>query len=220
MRKEKDLREALKRCKWAVFDLDSTLIQMETIDELARRAGKYDQVAAITKEAMEGNAPFSEMLLKRLRVLKGLDRSVWHDLLDDNVPFTDHAKELFSILKKFGIKTAIVSGGFTEMVEHVAAILGADRYMANQLEYDRDSKITGNVIGPIVDGEAKREFLLTCSSLDTLAVGDGANDIPMLKEATVGIAFMGKQIVKEYADLCIEEPSFKGLVDLLLESRL
>ena len=214
---EQSIVERLRLCRWAIFDLDSTLIQQETIDEMARRVGKYDIVAKITREAMEdANKSFSDLLLLRLNVLKGCwNRRDWKELIE-SIKYTEKVELLFKTLKEKGIKTGIVSGGFTEMVEHVGEYLGADVVLANQLEYDADGFLTGNVIGTIVDGQQKLSFLLKHSKGDqAFVVGDGSNDIPMIREASVGISFMGKPQVRQAADYCIDNPSFDELVNLL-----
>lgn len=202
---------------WAIFDLDSTLIQQETIDELARFAGKYDQVALITQQAMQGEWDFQQSLQQRCNLLKGLHKEeVWKGVLS-NIKYTDGVKQLFSTLKQKGVKTAIVSGGFTEMVEHVGKHLGADYVYANKLEYDASGHFTGNIVGPIVDGNKKRQILLELSQGDAIAVGDGANDIPMLAAAKVSIAFMGKPAVRDMAEICIDVCSFCPMIEILDE---
>lgn len=207
----------LSGCKWAIFDLDSTLIQQETIDEMASMVGKYDQVAAITKAAMEDqNKSFSDLLLSRLNILRGLwNKSDWKRLIA-SIKYTSGVERLFKTLQEKGIKTGIVSGGFMEMVEHVGEYLGANVVLANRLEYDSKGFVTGRVIGGIVDGEEKLKFMqYHTNGCDVLAVGDGSNDIPIIKAATLGIAFMGKPQLRLVADYCIDVASFDELVELL-----
>jgi phosphoserine phosphatase len=207
----------LSQCTWAVFDLDSTLIQQETIDELAKRAGVYDRVSQITHSAMSATTPisFADSLLLRLSLLRGLNKSVWPDILA-NIKYTDGAKELFAVLRQKGIRTAIVSGGFSEMTNHVGSVLMADAVLSNQLEYTDDA-ITGNILGKIVDGQAKLDFMLsvTGGTGRAVCVGDGSNDIPMLERALLSVAVMGKPRVREVADLCIDEPSFDRMMRLV-----
>jgi phosphoserine phosphatase len=203
---------------YAVFDLDSTLIQQETIDELAKHHGVYEQVARITKEAMEGKLDFKESLLKRVALLKGLSGSVW-DRIFTSYAYTDGARQLIAHLQEYDTEVAIVSGGFTELVEHVAKdlVIGSN-FLANRLEYDSEGDMTGRLVGPIVDAQAKRDFLVKFCVGNTekaMAVGDGANDILMLEAANLSVAFNGKPKVKRAAKVNVEGPSLEGLISYL-----
>jgi phosphoserine phosphatase len=185
------------------FDMDSTLIEAEVIDELAKAAGVGDQVAAITEEAMQGKLDFQESFRKRMALLKGLDESVLQEIAK-NLPITEGAQRLMTTLKAYGYKTAILSGGFTYFGQYLQKKLGIDFVFANHLDIV-DGKVTGNVKGDIVDGAMKADLLRKLAQEEgiqlaqTIAVGDGANDLPMLSEAGLGIAFRAKPIVKESA---------------------
>ena len=185
------------------FDMDSTLIQTEVIDELARRAGVGDQVSAITASAMRGEIDFRQSFLKRISLLKGLDESVMKEIAE-NLPITDGAERLFKTLKRYGYRTAILSGGFTYFGNYLKNKLDIDYVFANELEIV-NGKLTGNNVGDIVDGARKAEILKLLAFKEdihleqVIAVGDGANDLPMLQLAGLGIAFHAKPKVKESA---------------------
>ena len=185
------------------FDMDSTLIQTEVIDELARRAGVGEQVSAITASAMRGEIDFRQSFLKRISLLKGLDESVMKEIAE-NLPITDGAERLFKTLKRYGYRTAILSGGFTYFGNYMKNKLDIDYVFANELEIV-NGKLTGNNVGDIVDGARKAEILKLLAFKEdihleqVIAVGDGANDLPMLQLAGLGIAFHAKPKVKESA---------------------
>ena len=185
------------------FDMDSTLIQTEVIDELAKRHGVGKQVQAITEAAMNGEIDFNESFRQRVALLKGLDESVMEDIAK-NLPITEGAEKLFKTLKKYGFKTAILSGGFTYFGKYLQHKLGVDYVYANDLEI-KDGKLTGRHLGEIVNGEMKAEMLKKIAFKEDIhleqvvAVGDGANDLPMLNIAGLGIAFHAKPKVKENA---------------------
>ena len=185
------------------FDMDSTLIQTEVIDELARRAGVGDQVSAITASAMRGEIDFRQSFLRRISLLKGLDESVMKEIAE-NLPITDGAERLFKTLKRYGYRTAILSGGFTYFGNYLKNKLDIDYVFANELEIV-NGKLTGNNVGDIVDGARKAEILKLLAFKEdihleqVIAVGDGANDLPMLQLAGLGIAFHAKPKVKESA---------------------
>lgn len=170
------------------FDMDSTLIQTECIDELAARAGVGDKVKEITERAMRGEIDFKESFTERVALLKGLDASVMQDIAD-NLPITEGVDRLMSVLKRCGYKIAILSGGFTFFGEHLQRRYGIDYVYANELEIGSDGKLTGRYVGEIVDGHRKAELLRLIAQVEkvniaqTIAVGDGANDLPMLSEA-------------------------------------
>ncbi|MEM1212505.1 MAG: phosphoserine phosphatase SerB [Planctomycetota bacterium] len=187
-----------------VFDMDSTLIQAEVIDELAKEAGSGDRVAAITEAAMRGDLDFDESLRQRVATLEGLPVSVL-DRVADRLELTEGAPTLLSNLRRLGYTTAILSGGFTHFGEHLQRELGIDHVHANVLEIDHD-RLTGRVVGPIINGPQKADLLRSIADelhIDTqqvVAIGDGANDLPMLAAAGLGIAFHAKPLVQQTAD--------------------
>ena len=195
--------DAISDIKLAVFDMDSTLIQCEVIDELATRAGVGDRVAAITERAMRGELDFNQSLSERLSLLRGLEADTALQIAK-NLPYTDGARELMTTLRALGVKTVIISGGFSLFAEYVAAELAMDEYFANSLEVS-DGRLTGVAIPPIVNAEYKeaklREIaaLMGISMRQTLAIGDGANDLKMLNAAGIGIAFRAKPVVRSRA---------------------
>jgi phosphoserine phosphatase len=202
-----------------VFDMDSTLIEAEVIDEWAKAAGVGDQVAAITERAMAGELDFTESFKARVRLLKGLDESVLAEIAK-NLPVTEGAEQLVSTLKRLGYKTAILSGGFNYFGAYLQNKLGIDYVYANELEI-ADGKVTGNVTGVVVDGNRKAELLRQIAAQEnisleqSIAVGDGANDLPMLSIAGLGIAFRAKPIVKESAKQAISTLGLDGILYLL-----
>ena len=201
------------------FDMDSTLIQQEVIDELAKRAGVGEEVSAVTEAAMQGELDFSESLRRRVRLLRGLDESVLEDVAR-NLSLTEGAERLIRTLKIFGYRTAIISGGFSYFGRHLQQRLGVDYVHANELEV-KDGKVTGEVPGPVVDGERKAQLLREIAgaeglSLDqTIAVGDGANDLPMLRLAGLGIAFRAKPLVKRNARQSLSTLGLDGILYLI-----
>ena len=190
------------------FDMDSTLIQTECIDELAARAGVGDQVKAITERAMRGEIDFKESFAERVALLKGLDSRVMQEIAEE-MPITEGVDRLMSVLKRCGYKIAILSGGFTYFGEYLRRRYGIDYVYANELEVGEDGKLTGRYIGDIVDGKRKAELLKLIAQVEqvnlaqTIAVGDGANDLPMISEAGLGIAFHAKPRVKATAQQSI-----------------
>ena len=201
------------------FDMDSTLIETEVIDELAVRAGVGDQVKAITESAMRGEIDFSESFRQRCALLKGLDVSVIQEIAE-NLPITEGVDRLMRILKKVGFKIAILSGGFTYFGNYLKQKYNIDYVYANELEVE-DGKLTGRYVGDIVDGKRKAELLRLIAQVEnvdirkTVAVGDGANDLPMISIAGLGIAFHAKPKVKETAKQSISTIGLDGILYFL-----
>lgn len=201
------------------FDMDSTLIQVEVINELASAAGVGEQVAEITEAAMRGELDFDGSFRKRLSLLKGLDESVLRGIAEA-LPLSEGAERLFAILRNLGFKTAIISGGFQYFGRHLQEKLGVDYVLANQLEVV-DGKVTGEVKGEIVNGERKAAFLRELAAKENIdlrqviAVGDGANDLPMLALAGLGIAFRAKPVVRQSADHAMTVSGLDGILYLI-----
>lgn len=201
------------------FDMDSTLIETEVIDELADRAGVGKEVREITEAAMRGEIDFHESFTRRVALLKGLDVSVMKDIAE-NLPMTEGIERLMKTLKTVGFKIAILSGGFTYFGEYLKRKFGIDYVYANELEVV-DGKLTGRYIGDIVDGKRKAELLRLLAQIEnvniaqTIAVGDGANDIPMLNTAGLGIAFHAKPKVKANTKQSISTIGLDGILYFL-----
>ena len=201
------------------FDMDSTLIETEVIDELAIRAGVGDQVKAITERAMRGEIDFCESFKERVALLKGLDESVMRDIAE-HLPITEGVERLMFVLKRYGYKIAILSGGFTYFGNYLKENFGIDYVYANQLEIV-DGKLTGRYLGDIVDGKRKAELLRLLAQVEnvdiaqTIAVGDGANDLPMLSTAGLGIAFHAKPKVVANAQQAINTIGLDGVLYFL-----
>lgn len=202
-----------------VFDMDSTLIDAEVIDELAKVAGVGEQVAAITERAMAGELDFVASFTARVALLGGLDETVLAEVAG-RLSLSEGAERLVSTLKRLGYKTAILSGGFNYFGRHLQEKLGIDYVYANELEIV-DGKVTGNVTGSVVDGARKAELLQEIANQEgisleqVIAVGDGANDLPMLSAAGLGIAFRAKPIVRESAKQSISTLGLDGILYLL-----
>ena len=201
------------------FDMDSTLIKTEVIDELADRAGVGDQVRAITESAMRGEIDFTESFTRRVALLKGLDESVMVDIAE-HLPLMDGAERLLTVLKQFGFKIAILSGGFTYFGQYLQKRFGIDYVYANNLEIE-NGKLTGRYLGDVVDGKRKAELLQLIAQVEKIdlrqvvAVGDGANDLPMLNLAGLGIAFHAKPKVKANAKQSISTLGLDGILYFL-----
>jgi phosphoserine phosphatase len=201
------------------FDMDSTLIEAEVIDELAKAAGVGEQVAAITERAMQGEIDFDDSFAQRVALLKGLDESVLEGIAQE-LTLTEGAEELISTIKKLGYKTAILSGGFSYFGKFLQQRLGIDYVYANELDI-KDGRVTGKVIGQVVNGQRKADLLRELAKKEgilldqTIAVGDGANDLPMLSLAGLGIAFRAKAIVKESAEQSISTLGLDSILYLL-----
>lgn len=207
-----------RRCRRLIcFDMDSTLIQTECIDQLAERAGVGDKVRAITERAMRGEIDFNESFRERVALLKGLDVSVMQDIAD-HLPITEGVGRMMEVLKRAGFKTAILSGGFTFFGDYLKRKFGFDYVYANELEVGPDGKLTGNYVGDIVDGKRKAELLKLIAQVEnvniaqTIAVGDGANDLPMLSAAGLGVAFHAKPKVKATAKQSISTIGLDGVL--------
>ncbi|MBO7487185.1 MAG: phosphoserine phosphatase SerB [Bacteroidales bacterium] len=202
------------------FDMDSTLVQTECIDELAARNGVGKKVAAITARAMKGEIDFKESFRQRVALLKGLDVSVMQDIAE-HLPITEGVDRLMSVLKTCGYKIAILSGGFTFFCEYLQRRFGIDYVYANELEVGEDGKLTGRYVGDIVDGRRKADLLRLIAQAEkvnleqTIAVGDGANDLPMLSTAGLGIAFHAKPRVAAGAQQSINTIGIDGVLYFL-----
>ena len=205
--------------KLAVFDMDSTLIQCEVIDELAKHAGVGDRVVDITERAMRGELDFNESFTERLGLLNGLDARVAQKVAA-SLPFSEGAHELMLTLRARGVRTVVLSGGFDVFADSVITALKMDEYMANTLEIV-DDKLTGRVVPPIVNADEKRARLVAIAksmSIDlsqTMAVGDGANDLKMLQAAGIGIAFRAKPVVREQARYQLTHVGLDGALYLM-----
>lgn len=202
------------------FDMDSTLIRTEVIDELADLAGVGAQVRAITESAMRGEIDFKESFTRRVALLKGLDENVMRERAE-SLPITEGVERMMRVLKRSGYKTAILSGGFTYFGNYLKQKYGFDYVYANELEVGADGKLTGRFVGDVVDGQRKKELLRLLAQVEnidlqqTIAVGDGANDLPMLSEAGLGIAFHAKPKVKASASQSISTIGIDGVLYFL-----
>ena len=202
------------------FDMDSTLIRTEVIDELADRAGVGEEVRTITESAMRGEIDFKESFTRRVALLKGLDISVMQEIAE-SLPITEGVERLMKVLKRSGYKTAILSGGFKYFGDYLKQRFGFAYVYANELEVGDDGKLTGRYVGDIVDGARKRDLLRLIAQVEnidiaqTIAVGDGANDLPMLSTAGLGIAFHAKPKVKAEAAQSISTIGIDGVLYFL-----
>lgn len=202
-----------------VFDMDSTLIEAEVIDELAKAAGVGEQVSAITERAMQGEIDFSQSFRKRVALLKGLDECALAEIATQ-LKISEGAEHLLATLRKLGYKTAILSGGFTYFARHLQEKLCIDHVFANELDIV-DGLVTGEVVGEIVDGARKASLLLQLAEEEgidlqqVIAVGDGANDLPMLSAAGLGVAFRAKPLVKQSAEQSISTLGLDAILYLL-----
>ncbi len=209
----------LSRPGLLVMDVDSTLIDEEVIDELGAAAGVGDEIASVTARAMNGELDFREALEARVALLKGLPVSIF-DQVYHGVHFTNGAIDLIDALHAHGWKVGVVSGGFHEVVDRLAEDAHLDFWIANRLE-SNDGKLTGQVLGSIVTKDVKLESLRTWANrmgidmAQTVAVGDGANDLPMIHAAGLGIAFCAKPKVQREAEHCLNERNLAKILDFL-----
>lgn len=205
--------------RMVVFDMDSTLIQSEVIDEFARDHGVYEEVSAITERAMRGEIEFDESLRLRCEKLKGLSTDSI-DLVAKRIQLTPGAEELIRVLRKLGYKTALISGGFTVIADRLRDRLGIDFAYANTLEIE-GGKLTGRVIPPIINAQRKADLLDVIAMKEgivrdqIIAVGDGANDLLMLERAGLGIAFNAKPVVRERAEMALNQKNLRSILYLL-----
>ena len=201
------------------MDVDSTLIQQEVIELLADYAGVMPEVKTITEQAMSGELDFKQSLAKRVGLLEGLSEDIFQ-WLKPQIQLTPGVEELISAVHELGGKIGVVSGGFSQVLEPLANEIGLDYWMANSLEV-RHGKLTGSLVGPVIDAEAKATALKNWAAesgialQQTIAIGDGANDIQMLQCAGYAVAFRPKPVLKQYADLVIEENTLISLVEKL-----
>jgi len=202
------------------MDMDSTLIQCECIDEIANFLGIKAQISAITQRAMEGELDFSASLIERVALLKGLPSSVLQQVYDECIVLTDGATELIATLHDHGWRVGLVSGGFSYFTDQLQSRLALDFCAANELEIV-DQRLTGGLLGSIVDGQAKKNALIAQAAIwnipisQTVAMGDGANDLPMLGAAGLGIAFHAKATVRQQADATIDVGGLDQALNLL-----
>ncbi|OZI39190.1 phosphoserine phosphatase SerB [Bordetella genomosp. 1] len=210
----------LADCKVLAMDMDSTLINIECIDEIAAMAGLGDKVAQITEAAMRGEIKdFSESLRRRVALLKGVPASTLQRVYDEKLLLNPGAERMLSSVQAAGIKTLLVSGGFTFFTERLKARLGLDRCFANTLDVDADGKLTGSVLGDIVDGAAKARHLQAfaqehgAATAQIIAMGDGANDLPMLSHAGFPVAYHAKPIVREQTRYALNVTGLDGILN-------
>jgi phosphoserine phosphatase len=207
-----------RRKKLLVADMDSTMIGQECIDELADYAGFKDRVAAITERAMAGEIAFAPALRERVALLKGLPIATIDKVIAERIRPNRGAATLVKTMRANGAYTCVVSGGFTAFMAPLAAAIGFDEYRANTLITDAAGRLTGTVTEPVLGREAKRDALLTLRQRfqlqreETIAVGDGANDIPMIEAAGLGVAFHGKAVLRDVADACIDHGDLTALL--------
>jgi phosphoserine phosphatase len=212
--------QTLKKFGLCVMDMDSTLISIECIDEIADMVGIKPQVAAITERAMLGELDFAQSLRERVALLKGLKESDLMRVLNERLTLNPGASEWIETCKKNNITTLLVSGGFTFFADRVKAMLGLDYAVSNTLEII-DGKLTGNILGSIVDAQTKADELtklrdkLGLTAAQTIAIGDGANDLKMMKAAGVGIAYHAKPVVQTQASYALNFVGLDGVINLL-----
>lgn len=218
--KDKKITHLLPNVPYLVMiDMDSTLIQNEVIDDLATANGVGSEVKEITEMAMAGELDFEESLRRRVNLLQGADVKILKDV-KNSISLTPGAKELIQKFKALDYKICVVSGGFDVVIRDVIRELGIEEYRANHLEIE-DGKLTGKLLGSILDAQGKKNALIQLATeysiplTQTIAIGDGANDIPMIKEAAIGIAFNAKEALQNEADLIVNSESLFGVLDVL-----
>ncbi|NOT17438.1 MAG: phosphoserine phosphatase SerB [Sulfuriferula sp.] len=210
----------VKDFKLVVMDMDSTLITIECIDEIADMIGVKPEVASITEAAMRGEIGFAESLTRRVALLTGLDASALQRVYDERLQLTPGAEQLIATCQKNGIKTLLVSGGFTFFTDKLKARLNLDYAAANSLEII-DGKLTGRVLGDILDAQAKADWLnkiraeIDCTQKQTMAIGDGANDLLMMAAAGASVAYHAKPIVREQASCALSYNDLSAVIPLL-----
>lgn len=203
-----------------VTDMDSTLIDIECIDEIADLAGVKDQVSEITEAAMRGELDFTASLTRRVALLAGLREEALGEVYEHRLHLNPGAEELMTALKGAGIHTVLVSGGFTYFTDRLKTRLGFNETFANVLDV-RDGTLTGHLAGPVVDGAFKARVLretrdrLHLQHAQTIAIGDGANDLPMLREAGLSVAFRAKPVLRQAADCCLQHAGLDGLLRMM-----
>ena len=213
-------RKKVHNYRLVVFDMDSTLIQTEVINELAKVAGVGEKVAAITESAMRGEIDFNTSLQQRVKLLKGLDSSALESVYQERLTLNAGAERLMASLKAMGIKTALVSGGFGYFTDRLKDRLNLDFTLSNVLE-EKGGQLTGNVTGTIVNGEVKARFLselaeqLGVSLSQTIAVGDGANDLLMMGQSGLGVAYRAKPKVQQEADVVLNHSGLDAILHFL-----
>lgn len=205
--------------KLLAMDMDSTLITIECVDEIGAMAGKKDEISALTAQAMRGEIDYAESLQRRVSLLAGLDEEVLQDVYDEKLRLSPGAEALVYACKKHGIKTLLVSGGFTLFTERLKARLELDDTISNVLEVE-DGKLTGRILGPIVDADGKAAKVkqmaqrLGASREQVVAIGDGANDLKMMAEAGTSIAYHAKPIVRARATYALDYAGLDGVINL------
>ena len=206
-----------------VSDMDSTLISIETIDEVAREVGLSQEISLITEKAMQGHLDFSESFKKRLSILKGVRTESFNAVYENKLKLNSGASELVNFFKSTNVKTALVSGGINYFAEKVKDQLGIDTYRANDVEINNET-LTGKVFGNIVDAKAKAKYIEELCVLyelkpnQVIAIGDGANDLEMMKLAGLSVAFHGKPILKKNCDIQINYGGLNSLIDFFDQS--
>ena len=212
-----------RQIKLMVSDMDSTLISIETIDEVAREVGLSQEISLITEKAMQGHLDFSESFKKRLSILKGVRTESFNEVYENKLKLNIGASELINFFKSTNIKTALVSGGINYFAEKVKDQLGIDTYRANDVEINNET-LTGKVFGNIVDAKAKAKYIEELCVLyelkpnQVIAIGDGANDLEMMKLAGLSVAFHGKPILKKNCDIQINYGGLNSLIDFFDQS--
>ena len=214
-----DSYKALNEFSLCVMDMDSTLISIECIDEIADMCGKKDDVALITKSAMMGEIDFSQSLIKRVSLLEGLGEEMLFKVIEERLKFNEGTQAWIKACRKNNVTTVLVSGGFDYFADYVKNKLGIDVAISNQLEI-KDKKLTGKILGRIVNDEVKAQTVkdfqakLNIDKSKTIVIGDGANDLKMLAEAQYSIAYHAKPIVQEKARFKFNHSDFKGVLNL------